>query len=286
MHPGGLAPKGLPADADSIDMGTALDTDTDTGAAGPAMDVQVREANRAVYNSKTIEDYDQNQSIFNPRQRQRIRGILEGLRDRTGGDRFLDVGCGTGNLIRIAGEVFPHAFGVDQAEQLLARVARRDAITGLSAAPAHRLPFATSTFDGVGMYALLHHLYDPLPALAEAHRVLKPGGILYTDHDPNRYFSRFYHALYRLKNGARPGFGTDLEDLAEYHNIHTSGLDPEALRRALVKLGFSDVEIRYRHSTNPGFAGFQAFAARCLEVMSRLIPLKSFYTHFMIFARK
>ena len=47
-------------------MGPALDTDTDSEETGPAIDVQVREANRAVYNSKTIEGYDQNRSIAAP----------------------------------------------------------------------------------------------------------------------------------------------------------------------------------------------------------------------------
>ena len=44
----------------------------------------------------------------------------------------------------------------------------------------HRLPFADDSVDGVISIAVLEHVRDPETALAEMHRVLKPGGRIFT----------------------------------------------------------------------------------------------------------
>jgi SAM-dependent methyltransferase len=48
-------------------------------------------------------------------------------------------------------------------------------------ADAHRLPFCDASFDGVWIQAVLEHVLDPRQAVAEIHRVLKPGGMLYAE---------------------------------------------------------------------------------------------------------
>ncbi len=246
----------------------------------------VAQANRKVYNRLQVAHYNQNRSILNPAQTARLSGILTELREKTGGVSFLDVGTGTGQLLTLAREIFPICTGVDQADRLLAQVRELTGFDRLVSGRADALPFASESFDAVGMYALLHHLYDPSPALAEAFRVLKPGGMLYTDHDPNYFFGRFYHLWYRFKFRNRHGFGDPDEDLAEYHHSHTSGLNPEVLRQKLVELGFDDVRVHYRHPTNHDLQGARRFAKLLNEWGSKVIPAKSLYTRFMLFAKK
>jgi SAM-dependent methyltransferase len=48
-------------------------------------------------------------------------------------------------------------------------------------ADAHGLPFPTASFDGVWLQAVLEHALEPATVVAEVHRVLKPGGIVYAE---------------------------------------------------------------------------------------------------------
>ncbi len=46
---------------------------------------------------------------------------------------------------------------------------------------AHQLPFADGCFDAVVAQAVLEHVMDPQRVVAEIHRVLKPGGLVYAE---------------------------------------------------------------------------------------------------------
>ena len=68
--------------------------------------------------------------------------------------------------------------------------------------PGPGLPFATGAFDAVLNCGVLEHVDDERAALAELHRVLRPGGRLFTYHLPNRHaytewlgrhLGRFHH---------------------------------------------------------------------------------------------
>lgn len=102
------------------------------------------------------------------------------------GQRVLEIGCGTGNVIIRAKRSRPgiDAVGSDPDPLILAR-ARRKA-TGLSGirfeqAYVQRLPYADGEFDRVLSSMMLHHIgEDAKPdAAAEIFRVLRPGGRLH-----------------------------------------------------------------------------------------------------------
>lgn len=87
---------------------------------------------------------------------------------------LLDVGCGSAWLARH----FPNYTGIDSSSEAVAAAAGRGTrvIHGDVAAG---LPFADGNFDAVVMKDLLEHLVDPVPAVREARRVLRPGGLLF-----------------------------------------------------------------------------------------------------------
>ena len=91
------------------------------------------------------------------------------------GDRLLEIGCGEGSNLFHLRSTEAVCFGVDFST---AKVAFAHRATGIhaAAADAAALPFASSSFDAVLIRDLLHHLPDPAAALAEARRVLRPGG--------------------------------------------------------------------------------------------------------------
>jgi SAM-dependent methyltransferase len=48
-------------------------------------------------------------------------------------------------------------------------------------ADAHKLPFAAGAFDAIWIQAVLEHVLEPATVVAEIHRVLSPGGLVYAD---------------------------------------------------------------------------------------------------------
>ncbi len=97
--------------------------------------------------------------------------------------RMLDIGTGTGRLLELLAPRVSVALGVDASRAMLALARTRLARPGLShcavrLADMYRLPLGDAGFDLVVLHMVLHHAEDTASVLAEAARVLRPGGQL------------------------------------------------------------------------------------------------------------
>jgi SAM-dependent methyltransferase len=94
------------------------------------------------------------------------------------GRRALEVGCGTGIFLGAAVTTGATIVALDLSAQLLAQASARvrsQPNVGLSLGNAEQMPFRDSSFDTAYGSSILHHLNIDI-ALAEIHRVLRPGG--------------------------------------------------------------------------------------------------------------
>ncbi len=103
----------------------------------------------------------------------------------TGGEwrRVLDVGCGTGFLLRTLAERAPTAdelVGIDAAPGMIegAKLRENDGRLQFLVGVAEELPFSESTFDLVVSTTSFDHWKDQQAGLLECARVLRPGGHL------------------------------------------------------------------------------------------------------------
>ena len=106
------------------------------------------------------------------------------------GRRVLDAGCGVGMYVAAFRRFTEEAYGVDLDP------ARLRAVKGLfQVATVEALPFADGSFDLVLSHEVIEHVGDDRAAVAEAVRVLKPGGrlVLFA---PNRLYFFETHGFF------------------------------------------------------------------------------------------
>jgi ubiquinone/menaquinone biosynthesis C-methylase UbiE/DNA-binding transcriptional ArsR family regulator len=140
----------------------------------------------------------------------------------------VDLGTGTGSLIRTFAGLTAQSIGIDQSRDMLAVARANLEKWGLRQAQVRQgdiyaLPFSDSSCDFITIHQVLHYLDDPARALLEAARILRPGGrMLIADFAP--------HELEELRQGhAHRRLGISAEHMAHW------------LQRAAVKLTRHDV---------------------------------------------
>ncbi len=124
------------------------------------------------------------------------------------GKKVLDIACGTGVLTEQFVRMGADVTAVDLTPKAVELTKKRLALYGLQATviegDAQKLPFADNTFDFVCAWGCLMHMPETERAIAEIHRVLKPGGktlaMMYHSNSVHlRYCIQLGRGILRLK---------------------------------------------------------------------------------------
>lgn len=171
--------------------------------------------------------------------------------------KALDVACGTGYLaigLARAG-VARETHATDLSQKMVELTKRNAAGTNVrvTLSDAERLPYADASFDLVVARGALHHVPDPLVALQEIRRVLRPGGTALVLHEPTPNGERQTGALVgvavravetwrRLRRQPDDAERRTWELASIAANLHT--FEPHDIERLALKAGFEEIEVR------------------------------------------
>jgi SAM-dependent methyltransferase len=117
---------------------------------------------------------------FMGRYSRQLSSQLADLASVRGGQRVLDVGCGTGALTsELVARLGPTAVAaVDPSEPFVAATRERYPGVDVRQSPAEHLPFPNAGFDAALAQLVVHFMKDPVAGLGEMRRVTRRNGIV------------------------------------------------------------------------------------------------------------
>jgi len=202
--------------------------------------------------------YDQTAAVYDLADGRRstqletwLRAKLKALADQHGNASFLDLGCGTGFVMKSARSYFKQIIGVDISSKMLNQAKKYGQVIQADIA---QLPpqIKNKTFNVIVCFATLHHCFDIQAVLRQAYQVIKKQGCFYSDHDLEAHFAKNFKlplSVYRvLRNPAYrysqlvKGLDKGLYKKTEYHS---SGLDALKIIKQLKNIGFTNIKTTY-----------------------------------------
>jgi len=169
------------------------------------------------------------------------RSLLEQV-ELSPGMSVLDVGCGTGTILRrMADTCAINGFGIDMSENMIGEAKQKCPDLNIQISRCEDTPFEDNTFDVVTTCLAYHHFSDRAGFAKEVARIMKPGGCLYIA-DP--YFPfvirKTMNAIFHVFRVAGAFFTPDeiYEDFTVY-GFEANGFVKEKLAQ-VVKLKLSD----------------------------------------------
>ncbi|MGK2742379.1 ArsR/SmtB family transcription factor [Tepidicaulis sp. LMO-SS28] len=185
---------------------------------------QGRAERAAAFFRENAEEWDRIRALYVPEAR--VEAAMQELAPKGRLRSFLDLGTGTGRLLEVFADRSENAVGIDLSPEMLAFARAKVEERGLTHCQVRQgdlfdLPVQDDSQDLVTLHQVLHYLDDPATALAEAARVLKPGGrLLIADFAPH-----------------------ELDFLREEQAHRRLGFAPEEVTRWCVRAGLEPAEI-------------------------------------------
>ena len=132
---------------------------------------------------------------------QRVKPVVEKINKikKIKGMNVLEIGCGYGALLSLINDRGAKAIGTEADEKSLEiskKFLKGRKNVKVLKAKNETLDFKDSTFDIVILFDVIEHVKNPKKMLSECMRVLKKGGILYSEFTP--YYSLTGHHLYDI----------------------------------------------------------------------------------------
>ena len=142
---------------------------------------KAREANAQEYFAANATEWDRIRTLHIPEDQ--VEGALLDFVGPSHVPAYLDLGTGTGRILELVAPRAERAVGIDLNGEMLALARARVEKASLRHVQVRRgdlfqLPYADQSFDLITVHQVLHYLEDPSAAVAEAARVLRPGGKL------------------------------------------------------------------------------------------------------------
>lgn len=227
---------------------------------------RVTEANIKLHSS-LASVYKKEEPQYRPENVKNVRAILDSLFKQTNASQLLDVGCGAGFMIDIAKQ-FPlqKICGVDITDAMVGQIDKSGGvpIEIKMGDITEKIPFESESFEVATAYSVLSHLFSFGGLFKEVCRCLKPGGVFYTDLDPNYYFwnslskvpTEGTHHPYiqreisnTLNNDAllsqKFGIQQEVYNIAEFQKTTSGGMKEELVTEIFREAGFSRVDCIY-----------------------------------------
>ena len=166
------------------------------------------------FHDKIVEKYEKlHGEIFNPieqnRINEKIKSAINYIKTDSISKHALDFGCGTGNLtkyliengiITTSADISYKSLHYIRAQYSESYLSNCVQINGINLDC-----LKDNKFEMVATYSVLHHIDDYLSILKELIRVLKPGGILYIDHEVNPSYWKQSDVYKNLLLQMKPG---------------------------------------------------------------------------------